>query len=133
MGAQGPGMPGPVSADPLSGVSPRTFTIMCYIPLVGWIASVIVLGSRRFRKDLMLRFHAFQGLYIFAAWLLVDWAISPMFDALPRHVFRLDHLLQAILIGVWIFMIIKTSHGQVCSLPLIGELAHRSANERQGL
>ncbi len=122
--------PAAVPADPLSGVSPRTLSILCYVPVMGWIASVIVLGARRFRTDLALRFHAFQGLYIFAAWLLVDWGIQPLFNSLPHHVFRLDHLLQAILIGVWIFMLIKTSHGKAYSLPILGELAHRSANER---
>jgi uncharacterized membrane protein len=120
----------PVPIDPLSGMSPRTFSILCYVPIVGWVAAVIVLGARRFRTNLALRFHAFQGLYIFAAWLLVDWAISPMFDALPKSVFRLDHLLQTILIVVWIFMLVKTSRGEQYSLPVLGELAHRSANER---
>ncbi len=122
--------PAVAPADPLSGISPRTFSIMCYIPVVGWIASVIVLGARRFRTDLTLRFHAFQGLYIFAAWLLVDWAVQPIFNAMPHHVFRLDNLLQLILMGVWIFMLVKTSHGETYSLPILGELAHRSAHER---
>ncbi len=77
-----------------------------------------------------MRFHAFQGLYIFAAWLLVDWAVEPIFNALPHHVFRVDHLLQAILLGVWVLMLVKTSHGEVYSLPVLGELAQRSAHER---
>ncbi len=104
---------------------------MCYIPVFGWIAAVIVLGARRFRSDLTLRFHAFQGLYIFATWLLVDWAIGPIFSALPHHIFPVDHLLHALLFFVWIFMLIKTSQGAVFSLPFLGELAHRSVHERE--
>ncbi len=119
----------PAPADPLANISPRTFSILCYIPLVGWVASVVVLGATRFRNDLTLRFHAFQGLYLFAAWLLVNWAIEPIFNAIP-HLFRLDHMLEALLLAVWIFMIVKTSHGETYSLPLVGELAHRSVHER---
>ena len=128
VGGAPPQIPRPV--DPLAGVSPRTLSILCYVPVVGWVASVTVLGARRFRADLILRFHAFQGLYLFAAWLLLDWGVVPIFNALPHHVFRIDHLMQAVLIGVWIFMLVKTGHGQAYSLPIVGELAHRSANER---
>jgi uncharacterized membrane protein len=121
--------PTPISVDPLASVSPRTLAVLCYIPIVGWIASVIVLGARRYRNDFNLRFHAFQGLYIFAAWLLVNWAIEPFFSSLPHHFFRLDHLLEFVLLGVWVFMLIKTSHGEAYSLPVFGELAQRSAQE----
>ncbi len=91
---------------------------------------MIALGSRRFKNDRALRFHAFQGLYIFAAYLLVEWTVQPIFASIPHSVFRLDQLLELFLIGVWVFMMIKTSHGEAYSLPLIGELAHRSAQER---
>jgi uncharacterized membrane protein len=93
------------------------------------VASVIVLGARRYRNDFNLRFHAFQGLYIFAAWLLVDWAIQPFFSSLPHNFFRLDLLLKMVLLGVWVFMLVKTSHGEAYSLPVFGELAQRSAQE----
>jgi uncharacterized membrane protein len=124
--ATGPKTP-PV--DPLANIPPRTLSIFCYIPVVGWVASVIILGSRRYRTNYPLRFHAFQGLYIFAAWLLVDWAIQPFFASLPHNVFRLDHLLQFVLLGVWVFMLVKTSQGEAYSLPVVGELAQRSAQE----
>jgi uncharacterized membrane protein len=43
---------GPAPApDPLSQISPRTASICCYIPGIGWIASIIVLASQKFRKD----------------------------------------------------------------------------------
>ena len=113
--------------DYLSGISPQTLAILCYIPLVGWVASIIVLAAQTFRRNITLRFHAFQGLYLFAAYLIVDWAIQPIFAVMPGHFFRPDHLLRGLLIGVWIFMLVKASQGQAYSLPVIGELAQRSA------
>jgi len=77
-GARQPGA-APKPADPLSGISPRTASILCYIPGIGWIASVIVLAADKFRNDRTVRFHAFQGLYLFVAWLIVEWVLSPIF------------------------------------------------------
>jgi len=121
----------PPRPDWLAGISPRTAGILCYIPVVGWIAAVVVLAADQFRGNRTLRFHAFQGLYLFVAWLIVSEVIGPMMHPLG-HFFHLgiDRLLSAALIFMWIFMIIKTSHNEVYSLPLIGELAEKSVAER---
>ena len=58
-------------------MTPRTAAILCYIPVVGWIAAVVVLATDQFRRNRTLRFHAFQGLYLFVAWLIVSEVIGP--------------------------------------------------------
>lgn len=125
--APGPASSGP-APDPLAGMSPRTAAILCYIPTVGWIAAVIVLASRKFKNDQNVRFHAFQGLYLFATWLLVKW-VAPLIDAGSWTPVRFDHIFEGILLAVSIFMIIKASHQETYVLPIIGELAKRSATE----
>jgi uncharacterized membrane protein len=117
--------------DPLAGITPRTASILCYIPGVGWIASVIVLAADKFRNDKTVRFHAFQGLYLFVAWLIVEWVLSPIFREFHEPMFRVDKLLHVLILFVWVFMIIKTSHEERYALPIIGELAERSAAEHQ--
>ena len=125
----------PVTSAPAQdwfhNVSPRTAAILCYIPVIGWIAAVIVLAANKFRNDRTLRFHAFQGLYLFVAWLIVSEVIGPIFYPFQR-VFHLGigRMLDAALMFAWIFMIIKVSHNEVYSLPVIGELAQRSVAER---
>jgi len=106
--------------------------MLCYIPVMGWIASIIVLAADRFRQDRQVRFHAFQGLYLFVAWLIVNQVVHPIFEHLPDPVFRADRLLEALLIFTWIFMLIRTSRSyqETYALPIIGELAHKSAAER---
>src|SRR6202795_5202282 len=64
--------------DPFSGISGRNASLLCYIPWIGWIAAIVVLASERFHRDAQVRFHAFQGLYVFVAWLMVEWVITPM-------------------------------------------------------
>ncbi len=128
-GSSGAARPVPPPADALSGLTPRTASILCYIPTIGWIPAVIVLAARKFRSDHVVRFHAFQGLYLFAAWLVVSWVIHPLSLMLPNHFLRVDHLLEALLLGVSIFMMVKASHDETYVLPIIGELAQRSATE----
>jgi uncharacterized membrane protein len=127
--AQPPFTPGPVQ-DPLAGMTPRTASILCYIPTVGWIAAVVVLSARKFRNDKLVRFHAFQGLYLFAAWLLVQWVVHPLVSAVQDHVVRIDHILDVLLLAASVLMMVKASHDEHYVLPIIGELAQKSAAEQ---
>ena len=121
------GRPG-AGGDPFASITPRTASILCYIPGLGWIASIVVLAAERFRGDPVVRFHAFQGLYLFVAWLIEDWVLKPVFSEIP-HV-HINGIIQAVLLGVSIFMIIKASQEEAYSLPIIGELAQKSVSER---
>ena len=95
-----------------------------------------MLASDRFRTEKRLRFHAFQGLYLFAAWLMVAWVISPMLTfpapAAGFPVFRtISQLLHLLIVGAWIFMLMKVSHDQDYRLPILGDLADRSVSEQR--
>ncbi len=94
------------------------------------MAAVVVLAARKFKGDKIVRFHAFQGLYLFAVWLVVQWVIHPMMNAIPGRPVRIDHILDAILLAVSVFMLIKASHNEAYVLPIIGELAQKSALEQ---
>ncbi len=120
----------------ISGVSPRTAALLCYIPIIGWIAAVIVLATTRFRTNHIVRFHAFQGLYLFVVWLIIDWVVSPFLDVgwgWGPH-FRHDvfpGLLRLVVFGSWIFMMVKVSQDNNFKLPVLGELAEKSVHEQQ--
>lgn len=76
----------------------------------------------------MVRFHAFQGIYLFVIWLLVDWGFpDPGYG--PIHV--ISHLMQMVVLAAWIWMMIKTSQNQLYHLPIIGELADRTVAEQR--
>ena len=122
-----PPPPLPKQPDPLQGLNPRTASILCYIPGIGWIVSLVILASSRFRQDRQVRFHGFQGLYLFVAWLLDDQVMRPIFAHIPG--IHLHALIQAILLGMSIFMMVKASHDEAYALPLFGELAEKSVAE----
>lgn len=115
------------ASDAFERISPRTASICCYIPAIGWVACIIVLASQKFRHNRTVRFHAFQGLYLFVASLLNDWVLQPITQQVPH--FRIHGLVEVVLLFMSIFMIVKVAHNEVYSLPLFGELAERSVAE----
>ena len=127
-GRQPSATPPTPAKDYLSGISPRTASLLCYIPILGWLAAIVVLASTRFRANRRVRFDAFQGLYLFVAWLIVDWVIDfPGMNG--THAVTL--LLKAVVFGAWIFMIIKVSQDQEFKLPILGDLAEKSVSEQR--
>jgi uncharacterized membrane protein len=127
--ASGPSSSAKTGQDPFAGVDDRRAATLCYIPLVGWIVSIVVLAAERFRGSRETRFHAFQGLYIFVAWLFVDWVFDPFAHIAPSMRFSAG-VMKAAVFGAWIFMLVKTSQGENYRLPLLGELADRSVSEQ---
>jgi uncharacterized membrane protein len=99
------------------------------VPVVGWVASIVILASEKFRYERRARFHAFQGLYLFVAWLVVQEVISPMLGQLPGPNY-VGKMLTVGLLCLWFFMLVKTSQQEDYSLPILGELAEKSMSER---
>jgi uncharacterized membrane protein len=111
-----------------AALHPRTASVLCYVPGIGWIMSIVVLASGRFRQEQNVRFHAFQGLYLFVAWLIADWVLGPAFSFMPWMHFGIDRLVELVLLGMSIFMMLKAGQNEAFALPIFGELAHRSAS-----
>ncbi len=144
-GARQPASPGTAApgtapeTGPLGGVSDKNASLLCYIPWLGWIAAIIVLASARYKRDTAaareVRFNAFQGLYLFVAWLIVDWVVSPAirFGAIGMGgAFRpMEGLLRVLILAAWIVMLVKVSHSEHYRLPIVGEMAERSVEEQR--
>ena len=126
-------------ADFLGGVSDRNASLLCYIPWLGWIAAIIVLASARYKRDTAaareVRFNAFQGLYLFVAWLIVDWVVSPALRfgmiGMGDSFHALEGLLRVAVLAAWIVMLVKVSHSEHYRLPIVGEMAERSVEEQR--
>lgn len=133
-GAAQPGgaAPGPAATtDPFAGVSPNTLALLSYAPFLGWIASIIILASERFRKDRHIRFHAFQGLYLSIAWLIYDWVIESILYSLIPRAWAISRLVRLVYVGASVFLMYKTSIRETVRLPWLGDLAEQSVNEQR--
>ena len=125
--------PTPPFNDVLSGISDRAACILCYIPVFGVIPAIVFLASQRFRTNFRVRFNAFQGLYLFVAWLIISSAAPTLlFTSFSGHAVEhtLLSLMKSALIIAWIYLLIKAAHEQEVRLPVIGDLAARSTNEQ---
>jgi uncharacterized membrane protein len=114
----------------LAGWSDSKVAGLCYIPFVGWVFAIVVLASERFRHATEVRFHAFQGLYLFVVYLILKW----VFDPLASHnqaMAQITDFIQLVVIGGGIFMLVKTNHGNLIRLPFLGELADKSVSEQK--
>jgi len=126
--------PRPSPGDVWNSMTDNNACMLCYVPWVGWIAAIAVLASQRFRGKDRIRFHAFQGLYLFVAYLLVENVLSPMLRyggpwmPFPRAI---PGLLSLAVFGAWIFMLIKVHQNEDYRLPILGELADRSVAEQR--
>jgi len=109
----------------------HTASILCYIPFIGGIFSIFVLAAERFRKDNLVRFHAFQGLYLFVVWLIHSWVIEGILYETIAGADFITRAIKLLLTGTWIFMLYKTSQKEVVRIPVIAELADKSVAEQR--
>ncbi len=125
------GVAQPVAAPPAAAsagppISERGASILCYVPWLGWLAAVWALLSDNFRGNRTVRFHAYQGLYIFVIWLVGRWALELWVKLIFHSRVPLGSLVELALLALWVFMLVKTSSGERYRLPVLGELAERS-------
>ncbi|MBL8177068.1 MAG: DUF4870 domain-containing protein [Bryobacterales bacterium] len=123
----------PPQSDFLGNIDSRTVSLLCYIPLLGWIPSIVVLASAKFQSDRNARFHAFQGLYLFIGWLIADWVLKPIVRTFgfPMGFLPLVATVKTAIFLAWIWMLVKVSQNQSYRLPILGELAERSVAEQR--
>ena len=123
----------PEYLDPLGQLSDRTASMLCYIPVFGVIPAIIFLAAQRYRRNAVVRFDAFQSLYLFVAFLIVSSALPPFlfisFGHFGIHTFVI-HVLKAVIFVTWIYLLVKAAQREQVRLPIIGDLAARSAAEQ---
>ena len=118
--------------DFLDTISNRTASVLCYIPVFGVIPAIIFLASQKFRRNIWVRFDAFQALYLFVAWLILSSALPTLVGGWPAWGFH--HLLFALIrlavMFCWIFLLVRAAQNRQVRVPVVGDLAARSAVEQ---
>jgi uncharacterized membrane protein len=117
--------------DPFQGIDNNTAAVLCYIPFLGWVASIYILTADRFRTDNTVRFHAFQGLYLFVAYLIYDWVIEGILWDVMNRAYLITNMVKLSLTVGWLFMLFKTSQRELVRIPFISELADKSVAEQR--
>jgi uncharacterized membrane protein len=124
-----PGVAAPTT-DFLHGVNERTASVLCYIPVFGIIPAIIFLASQKFRRNPRVRFDAFQSLYLFVAWLIVSAVVPVVFMGFGEAESVMARLAKLGMIVLWVLLLIRASRDEPTHIPVLGELAARSAAEQ---
>ena len=114
--------PGPVPPASASGLPENTAAALCY--LFGLVTGIIFLVLEPYNKNKLIRFHAFQSIFLNVAVIIVVWALAII---LPWSLHALISLLDLGFLALWILLLIQTYQGKKIVLPVIGDLAAKQA------
>ena len=121
-GAANAGSSGYIPQASTSGLSNNIVAALCYV--FGIVGGIVVLLIEPYNKNSLLRFHAFQSIFLTLAWIVIGIAIGIIAHGLA---FLLWPLYQVLSFVVWIYMIVTAYQGKKVMLPVIGELAQKQA------
>jgi uncharacterized membrane protein len=105
-----------------SGLTDNVAGALAYIPIIGLIFLLI----EPYNRNKLIRFHAFQSLFLVAAVIVLNILISVLATMMFSMYFlwSLIHLAEVVL---WLFMMFKTFSGAKVVLPIIGPIAEKQA------
>ncbi len=105
-----------------SGMTSNVAGLLCYLPFVGWIVSIIFLMIEPQKNDRFVRFHAFQAIFLAVIAYLLWWATGYALS------YALYGLLRLAIFILQIFMMFKAYNNERFKLPVIGDLAEKQAS-----
>jgi uncharacterized membrane protein len=105
-----------------SGLTDNVAGALAYIPIIGLIFLLIEPYSR----NKLIRFHAFQSLFLVAVVIVFNILLGVLAGMMFSLYFlwSLIHLAEVVL---WLFMMFKTFSGVKVVLPVIGPIAEKQA------
>jgi uncharacterized membrane protein len=132
--ASGAGSGAPPGAQPYSappaaagGMSDNMAGALAYLFTV--ITGILFLVIEPYNRSRFVRFHAFQSIFFFAAWIAFWIVITVVGFILPNVVSILLGLLSFVIwlggIAVWILLMVKAYNNERFKLPVIGDLAEK--------
>jgi uncharacterized membrane protein len=105
---------------------------LCYV--LGLLTGILFLVLEPYNKNKLIRFHAFQSIFLNLAIVVVDIGLGIVFAILVR-IPILGPLVALIIwplvglgcLAVWLYMMFKAYNNQKVVLPIIGPLAEKQA------
>jgi uncharacterized membrane protein len=108
-----------------AGLPENTAAALCY--LLGLITGIIFLVLEPYSKNKLIRFHAFQSIFLSVAAIIVSFLLGILLVALPFGFFWIFWLVRLAFFIVWLYMLLQTYQGKKVVLPVIGDLAAKQA------
>ena len=109
------------------GLTDNVAGMLAYVTI---IPAIIFLVLEPYNRSRFIRFHAFQSIFFYVAWVVLCVALS-FIGAIPFLGWTMLLLWPLIGLGgliLWVLMLMKAYSGQMWKLPAIGDIAEKQAN-----
>ena len=132
-GSQAYGMGAAPGAQPYNaaagGMSDNVASALCYA--LGLITGILFLVLAPYNQNRLIRFHAFQSIFLNAAW-IVFWIVETMIAiVMPWYVMTILSLIGLLValgfLALWLVLMFKAYNNEKLKLPIIGDLAEKQA------
>ena len=110
-----------------SGLSENAACGLAYITV---IPAIVFLLVEPYNRNRLVRFHAWQCIWMAIAWICVDLAIGFLGLFIPFiHVaaYGMYPVIALAMLILWLMVLIKAFNGEKLKLPVVGELAEKEA------
>ena len=108
-----------------AGLPENTAAALCY--LLGLITGILFLVLEPYNKNKLIRFHAFQSIFLHVAVIIVWFALRIVLAGSFFSMISLFGLIDLAFFVLWIYMLVQTYQGKKIVLPVIGDLAAKQA------
>jgi uncharacterized membrane protein len=111
-----------------SGLSDNAAGGIAYITIIPAIVFLII---EPYKRSSYVRFHAWQSIFFFVAWAVIDILVGVVQNLVPSTVFLTLTVLQLVglaLFVVWLIVFVSAFGGKRIKLPIIGGLAEKQSN-----
>jgi uncharacterized membrane protein len=116
------------SDSSVSGLSDNAAAGIAYITIIPAIVFLII---EPFKRSSFVRFHAWQSIFFFVAWAVVDILIGVLQNIVPSVGFPTYMVLELVglaIFVIWLIVFIGAFNGKRYKLPIIGDLAEKQAS-----
>jgi len=106
-----------------AGLADNVAGALAYVTI---IPAIVFLVLEPFNKKRFVRFHAFQSIFFFVAWIVIDIGLS-FLGHIPFLGMLLWPLVGLAMFVIWLILMLKAYQGQMFKLPVIGDIAEQQA------
>jgi uncharacterized membrane protein len=125
VGAAPSAVPGP-TMQASGTMADNVASTLCYV--LGLITGIIFLVLAPYNKNRVIRFHAFQSIFLHVACIVIAIGLHIVLGIINIFgLFLLSSLLWLAFFVLWVVMLIQTYQGKTIVLPVIGPIAQQQA------
>jgi uncharacterized membrane protein len=128
-GQQTPPGASPYGAPQAGGLTDNMAAALAYALTI--ITGILFLVLAPYNQSKFVRFHAFQSIFFFAAWIAFWIVVTIVNIMMPAVLSILIGLLSIVVwlagIVVWVLLMVKAYNNERFKLPIIGDLAEKQA------